>query len=119
MHSVWKPLPYGKDQEKLGGGSSPHQRQSGDGGEGDGEVETVTAEIPVDILRRISPLCEKMGLTIKCYVCYVITLMLCFIYFQRFSVKILAGVLEWHQSTCGMNELPGGSKEVELRQPQG
>ena len=57
---------------------------SGDGGEGDGEVETVAAEIPVDILRRISPLCEKMGLTIKCYVCYVITLMLCFIYFQRF-----------------------------------
>ena len=95
------------------------RRQSGDGGEGDGEVETVTAEIPVDILRRISPLCEKMGLTIKCYVCYVITLMLCFIYFQRFSVKILAGVLEWHQSTFGMNELPGGSKEVELRQPQG
>ena len=95
------------------------RRQSGDGGKGDGEVETVTAEIPVDILRRISPLCEKMGLTIKCYACYVITLMLCFIYFQRFSVKILAGVLEWHQSTCGMNELPGGSKEVELRQPQG
>ena len=69
------------------------RRQSGDGGEGDGEVETVTAEIPVDILRRISPLCEKMGLTIKCYVCYVITLMLCFIYFQRFSVKSWLGYL--------------------------
>ena len=63
------------------------RRQSGDGGKGDGEVETVTAEIPVDILRRISPLCEKMGLIIKCYVCYVITLMLCFIYFQRFFCK--------------------------------
>ena len=41
------------------------RRQSGDGGDGGGEVDTVTGEIPVDILKRISPLCEKMGLTMR------------------------------------------------------
>ena len=39
------------------------QYKSCDGGDGGGEVETVTGEIPVDILKRISPLCVKMGLT--------------------------------------------------------
>ena len=98
------------------------RRQSGDGGEGDGEVETVTAEIPVDILRRISPLCEKMGLTIKCYVCYVITLMLCFIYFQRFSVKSWLGYLSgtrvlaaWMNCLEGAKRSSCGSLKVEIR----
>ena len=94
------------------------RRQSGDGG----EVETVTAEIPVDILRRISPLCEKMGLTIKCYVCYVITLMLCFIYFQRFSVKSWLGYLSgtrvlaaWMNCLEGAKRSSCGSLKVEIR----
>ena len=39
------------------------RRQSCDSGDGGGKVETVTGEIPVDILKRISPLCVKMGLT--------------------------------------------------------
>ena len=39
------------------------RRQSCDSGDGGGKVETVTGEIPVDILKRISPLCMKMGLT--------------------------------------------------------
>ena len=98
------------------------RRQSGDGGEGDGEVETVTAEIPVDILRRISPLCEKMGLTIKCYACYVITLMLCFIYFQRFSVKSWLGYLSgtrvlaaWMNCLEGARKSSCGSLKVEIR----
>ena len=38
------------------------RRQSGDG---DSDPETVTGEIPVDILKRISPLCEKMGLSMR------------------------------------------------------
>ena len=41
------------------------RRQSGDDGDGDEEVETVNGEIPVNILKRISPLCEKMGLTMR------------------------------------------------------
>ena len=41
------------------------QSGAGDGGDGGGEVDTVTGEIPVDILKRISPLCEKMGLTMR------------------------------------------------------
>ena len=32
---------------------------------GDGEPETVAGQIPRDILKRISPLCEKMGLTMR------------------------------------------------------
>ena len=36
------------------------RRQSCDSGDGGGKVETVTGEIPVDILKRISPLCGKM-----------------------------------------------------------
>ena len=63
------------------------RRQSGDGGEEDGEVETVTAEIPVDILRRISPLCEKMGLIIKCYFC-------CYVMFYIFS-EVFCKNLGW------------------------
>ena len=44
--------------------SRKHKKQfSGDGG-GDPGV-TVAADIPVDVLRRISPLCEHMGLTIR------------------------------------------------------
>ena len=39
------------------------RRQNCDSGDGGGKVETVTGEIPVDILKRISPLSEKMGLT--------------------------------------------------------
>ena len=39
------------------------RRQNCDSGDGGGKVETVTGEIPVDILKRISPLCVKIGLT--------------------------------------------------------
>ena len=37
------------------------RKQSGD----DGDPETVTGQIPCDILKRISPLCKKMGLTMR------------------------------------------------------
>ena len=68
--------------------------------------------------KNITPVWEdgvnNQMLCLLCYYSYVM-----FYIFSEVFCKILAGVLEWHQSTCGMNELPGGSKEVELRQPQG
>ena len=85
-------------------------------------VAPSVTKLPVDILRRISPLCEKMGLTIKCYVCYVITLMLCFIYFQRFSVKSWLGYLSgtrvlaaWMNCLEGARRSSCGSLKVEIR----
>ena len=41
-------------------------KRSGNGGGCDGdEVETVSGNIPVDLLRRISPLCEKLGISMR------------------------------------------------------
>ena len=42
------------------------RKRSGNGGGGDGDdVETVSGNIPVDLLRRISPLCEKLGISMR------------------------------------------------------
>ena len=42
------------------------RKRSGDGGGGDGDdVETVAGNIPVDLLRRMSPLCEKLGISMR------------------------------------------------------
>ena len=38
----------------------------GDGGKcGDDDIDTVPGEIPIDILRKMSPICEKMGITMR------------------------------------------------------
>ena len=42
------------------------RKLSGDGGGGgEGDVDTVPGEIPIDILKKMSPLCEKMGITMR------------------------------------------------------
>ena len=42
------------------------RKRSGNGGGGDGDdIVTVSGNIPVDLLRRISPLCEKLGLSMR------------------------------------------------------
>ena len=41
------------------------RKRSGNGG-GDGDdIETVSGNIPVDLLRRMSPLCEKLGISMR------------------------------------------------------
>ena len=44
--------------------SRKRRKQTDDGDDG-GEPETVTGQIPRDILKRISPLCEKMNLSMR------------------------------------------------------
>ena len=42
------------------------RKRSGNGGGGDGDdIETVSGKIPVDLLRRMSPLCEKLGISMR------------------------------------------------------
>ena len=44
------------------------RKLSGDGGGGDGgedDSDSVPGQIPIDILRLMSPLCEKMGITMR------------------------------------------------------
>ena len=40
------------------------RKRSGNGGDGD-DIETVSGNIPVDLLRRMSPLCEKLGISMR------------------------------------------------------
>ena len=42
------------------------RKRSGNGGGGDGDdIETVSGNIPVDLLRRMSALCEKLGISMR------------------------------------------------------
>ena len=42
------------------------RKLSGDGGGGgEDDIDTVPGEIPIDILKKMSPLCEKMGITMR------------------------------------------------------
>ena len=44
------------------------KKRRSNGGDDDGD-DTIAAQLPLDILRKMTPLCEKLGLTMRQQLC--------------------------------------------------